>query len=112
MICEQHGVAITHQDSWSDFGIGEIACEVRWLTEPGWLTLEVEAPTLCMMAMEIGGRCEFRATPDRPAEGEYFGAGALTLGAPGSPGAGHAAAMRDGRLCGVGLHATEAGRSP
>jgi AraC family transcriptional regulator len=108
MIRVKHGVAITHQDSWSDFGIEEIAMEVRWLTEPGWLMLEVEAPTLYMMAMETGGRCEFRATPDRPVEGDYFGSGALTLAAPGSQVAVYAAEMRDARLCCFALHATEA----
>ena len=25
---------------------------MRWLTEPGWLTLQVEAPTLLMMATD------------------------------------------------------------
>lgn len=108
MIREQHGVAITHQESWAGFGIEEIASEVRWLTEPGWLTLEVEAPTLCMMAMEIGGRCEFRTTPDGAVEGEYFGSGALTLVAPGSRVAVYAAEMRNARLCCFALHATEA----
>jgi AraC-like DNA-binding protein len=108
MIREKHGVAITRQDSWSDFGIEEIAMEVRWVTEPGWLTLEVEAPTLCMMAMEIGGRCEFRVTPDRPVEGEYFGSSALTLAAPGSQVAVYAAEMRDARLCCFALHAIAA----
>ena len=69
MIRGKHGVAITDQRSWAEFGVEEVACEVRWLTEPGSLTLEVEAPTLCMMATEIGGRCEFRAKPDQPVDG-------------------------------------------
>jgi AraC family transcriptional regulator len=112
MIREKHGVAITHQQSWSDFGIEEIASEVRWLTEPGWLTLEVEVPTLCMMAAEIGGRCEFRARPDQPVEGEYFGSGALTFAMPGSQVAIHAAEMRHARLCCFALHATEADYLP
>jgi hypothetical protein len=65
MIAGNHGVTITDQQNWTDFGVEENAYELRWLTEPGWLTLEVKAPTLCMMATEIGGRCEFRAKPDR-----------------------------------------------
>src|SRR6266478_828012 len=108
MIREKHGVAITHQDSWADFGIEEIAMEVRWLTEPGWLTLEVEAPTLCMMATEIGGRCEFRAKPDQPLGGEYFGSGALAFAAPGSRVAIHAAEMRQALLCCFALQARDA----
>ena len=46
MIRGKHGVAITDQRSWAEFGVEEVACEVRWLTEPGSMTLEVEAPTL------------------------------------------------------------------
>jgi AraC family transcriptional regulator len=99
MIRSEHGVAIAHQQSWADGGVEEVASEVRWLTEPGWLTLQVEAPTLCMMATEIGGRCDFRATPDRPVDGAYFGSGALALVGPGSPVVIHAAEMRQGRLC-------------
>jgi AraC family transcriptional regulator len=108
MIRDKHGVAVTDQRSWVDFGVEEIACEVRWLTEPGWLTLEVEAPTLCMMATETGGRCEFRAKPDQPVDGEYFGSGALAFAAPGSQVAIHAAEMRQARLCRFAFHVADA----
>jgi AraC family transcriptional regulator len=108
MIRGTHGVAITDQQSWADFGVEEVACEVRWLTEPGWLTLEVEAPTVCMMATEIGGRCEFRAKPDQAVDGEYFGSGALAFAAPGSRVAIHAAEMRQARLCCFAFHTADA----
>ena len=108
MIREKHGVAITDQQSWADFGVEEVACEVRWLTEPGWLTLEVEAPTLCMMATEIGGRCEFRAKPDQPVDGEYFGSGALAFASPPSRVAIHATEMRQARLCCFAFHTADA----
>jgi AraC family transcriptional regulator len=108
MIREKHGVAIADQRSWADFGVEEIASEVRWLTEPGWLTLQVDSPALVMMGTEIGGRCDFRATPDRPADGEYFGSGALALVGPGSPVVIHAAEMRHGRLCCFAFHAADA----
>jgi AraC family transcriptional regulator len=108
MIRDQHGVAITDQRRWADFGVAEVACEVRWLTEPGWLTLEVEAPTLCTMATETGGRCEFRVKPDQPVDGEYFGSGALAFAAPGSRIAIHAAEMRQARLCCFEFHAADA----
>jgi AraC family transcriptional regulator len=104
MIRDAHGVDITDQRSWADFGVEEVACEVRWRTEPGWLVLEVEAPTLCMMASEIGGRCELRAKPDQPVDGEYFGSGALTFAAPGSRVAIYAAEMRQARLCCFAFH--------
>jgi AraC-like DNA-binding protein len=99
MIREKRGVAIAHERSWANFGIEEVTSEVRWLTEPGWLTLQVEAPTLCMMATEIGGRCDFREKPDHPVDGEYFGLGALALVGRDSPVVIHAAEMRQGRLC-------------
>jgi AraC family transcriptional regulator len=108
MIRDQHGVAITDQRRWADFGVAEVACEVRWLTEPGWLTLEVEAPTLCTMATETGGRCEFRVKPDQPVDGEYFGSGALAFVVPGSRVAIHAAEMRQARLCCFAFHAADA----
>jgi hypothetical protein len=85
--------------SWAAFGVAEVACEVRWLTEPGQTTLAVEAPTLCMMAIEIRGRCEFKAKPDQSVDGEYFGSGALAFTAPGSRVSIRAAEMRRARLC-------------
>jgi AraC family transcriptional regulator len=108
MICEKHGVAVTDQRSWTDFGVAEVAYEVQWLTEPGWLTLEVEAPTLCMMATEIGGRCEFRAKPDQSPDGEYFGSGALAFAVSGAWVAIHAAEMRKARLCCFAFHTRDA----
>jgi AraC family transcriptional regulator len=108
MIRDKRGVAITDQRSWADFGVEEVACEVRWLTEPGWLTFAVEAPTLCMMATEIGGRCEFRAKPDQPVDGEHFGSGALAFAATGSRVAIYAAEMRQARLCCFAFYATDA----
>ena len=108
MIARKHGVTITNQRTWADFGVEEVACEVRWLTEPGWLTLQVELPTLCMMATEIGGRCDFRTKPDQPVDGEYFGSGALALVGPGSPVVIHAAEMRQGRLCCFAFRAADA----
>jgi AraC family transcriptional regulator len=108
MIHDKHGVAVTDQRSWIDFGVEEIACEVRWLTEPGWLTLKGEVPTLCVMATETGGRCEFRAKPDQPVQGEYFGSGALALAAHGSRVTIYAAEMRQARLCCFAFHAADA----
>ena len=108
MIVGKHGVTIVDQRSWADFGIEEHACEIRWMTESGWLTLEAEAPTLCMMATEIGGRCEFRAKPDQPLGSEYFGPGALAFAAPGSQIAIHAVEMRQARLCCFAFQARDA----
>jgi AraC-like DNA-binding protein len=104
------GVEVARQQSWADFGVEEVAYELRWVTEPGWLTIAVEAPTLCMMADEIGGRCELKAKAEQPAYGEYFGSGALTLVARGEQVTVHAAEMREARLCCFALHTTEADR--
>jgi AraC family transcriptional regulator len=99
MIRSKSGVTISRQQSWTDFGIEELAFEVRWVTEPGWLALDIEVPTLCTMATEVGGRCEFRAKADQPVDGGYFGSAALAFAAAGAPFAIHAAEMRHGRLC-------------
>jgi len=61
-----------------------------------------------MMATEIGGRCEFRAKPDQPVDGEYFGSGALAFAVPGSRVAIHAAEMRQARLCCFAFHTADA----
>jgi AraC family transcriptional regulator len=108
MIREKHGVAISEERNCGALGVVEVAREVRWLTEPGWLTLEAEAPTLCMTAAEIGGRCELRAKPDEPVDGEYFGSGALAFVAAGSSFTVHAAEMRQARLCCFAFRATAA----
>jgi AraC family transcriptional regulator len=108
LICEKHGVAVTDQRSWRDFGVEEVAYEIRWLTEPGWLALEVEAPTLCVVATEVGGRCEFRAEPDQSPDGEYFGSGTLAFAARGGRVVIHAAEMRQARLCCFAFHIADA----
>lgn len=59
-ICAVRGVAITDLRRRIDFGVDEVVYELRWLTEPGWVTLEVEIPTLVVMGSETGGHCEFR----------------------------------------------------
>jgi AraC family transcriptional regulator len=108
MIRGKRGVDVTGQQSWADAGVEEVAWEVRWLTEPGWLMIEAEAPTLCLMATEVGGRCELRAKPDQPVDGGYFGFGALSFAAPGASIAVHAAEMRQGRICCFAFHAAGA----
>jgi AraC-like DNA-binding protein len=108
MISARQGVAVTHQQSWTEFGVEEVAYQLRWVTEPGWLIVDVKVPTLCMMAAEIGGRCELKEKADQPGEGEYFGSGALTFAAPGGQVVIHAAEMREARLCCFALHAADA----
>jgi AraC-like DNA-binding protein len=109
MVLGKQGIAIVGQQSWRDFGVEETAYEIRWLTANGWLTLQAEQPTLCMATVEVGGRCEFRAHPDQPVDGEYFGSDTLAFAESGSSVAVYAAEMREVRLCCFTLHARNAG---
>jgi AraC family transcriptional regulator len=52
---------------------------LQWETEPGWVQLSFGTPALCIVANEIGGRCEIRAVANQPAEGEYFGSEHLSF---------------------------------
>jgi AraC-like DNA-binding protein len=108
MVLGKQGIAIVGQQSWRDFGVEETAYEVRWLTANGWLTLQAEQPTLYMATVEVGGRCEFRAHPDQPADGEYFGSDTLAFAGSGSSVAVYAAEMREVRLCCFTLCAPDA----
>ena len=108
MIVAKQGAAVTYQQSWAEFGVEEAAYELRWITEPGWLTVEARLPTLCVMATEIGGRCELKPRSGSPGEGEYFGSGALTFVGAGEQVMVHAAEMREARLCCFAFHAADA----
>jgi AraC-like DNA-binding protein len=72
--------------------------DVRWDTEPGWMTWSFERPTLCFVVEEIGGRAELRARPDAPSEGAYFGNGHLTFLAPGDPVTLYSSSLRQARF--------------
>ena len=109
MVLGKHGISIVGQQSWRSFGVEETAYEIRWLNANGWLTLQAEQPTLYMAAAEVGGRCELRAHPDQPVDGEYFGSDALSFAASGSSVALYAAEIREVRLCCFTLHARNAG---
>ena len=109
MILGKYGIAIAGQQSRRDFGVEQIAYEMHWLTANGWLTLQADQPTLYMATVEVGGRCELRAHPDQPVDGEYFGSDALAVAAPGSSVAVCAAEIREVRLCCFTLHARDAG---
>lgn len=99
MVLGKYGVSIVLQQSWVDFGVEENAYEIRWLADNGWATFRAELPTLYTVVSEVGGRCELRARPDQPADGEYFGSDALTFVSAGSTVVVHAAEMRQVRCC-------------
>jgi AraC family transcriptional regulator len=112
MILGKHGVTVARQQNWRHFGVEETAYEIRWLADDAWMTLQAELPTLFMAASEVGGRCELRARPDRPVDGQYFGSDALTFAGPGSRVAVYAAQMRQARLCCFALRASDANYIP
>ena len=95
---EGHGTRVSiHRDRrWP--GISGRIFDVQWDAEPGWVTWSFERPTLCLLREEIGGRGELRSHRDRPAEGEYFGAGHLTLRPAAEPLILYAASLRQARL--------------
>lgn len=112
MILEMHGVKVASRQNWVGFGIEEIAYDLHWVTEPGWMMLEAVAPTICFVATEIGGRCELSNQSATPEAGEYFGPGAVTFATPGSRVVVHAAEMRQARLCCFVLNASGADDVP
>jgi AraC family transcriptional regulator len=81
VIEEERGVraSIRGRHGWP--GVTRAVLDLRWETEPGWLTLSFGSPTLYVVASEIGGRCQTRTDPDLPAQGEYFGSGHLSFAA-------------------------------
>jgi AraC family transcriptional regulator len=107
MIHAKQGVEVTQQ-SWMDAGVEERAYDIRWVAESGSLTLHAPQSTLCMVASEVGGRCELRARADQPIDGEYFGSDALTFLAARSPVAIYGARMRQARLCCFTFHVSDA----
>lgn len=98
MIQKENGVraSIPNRRAWP--GVSQMIFDLRWETEPGWIALSFEAPALCFVANEVGGRCQLRRVPDQPAEGEYFGTGHLSFAAAAQPVIVHAGEMRHARL--------------
>jgi AraC family transcriptional regulator len=106
MIRAKEGIEVT-QKSWMDAGVEERAYNIRWVAESGSLTLQAPQPTLCVVALEVGGRCELRARADQPIDGEYFGSDALTFLAAGSRVAIYGAQVRQARLCCFTFHVSD-----
>jgi AraC family transcriptional regulator len=98
MITQESGVHITTQSRQQWPGLLRITLNLRWETEPGWITLTFDAPALCVLLSETGGRCQIRIRPEQPAQGDYFGTGHLSFVAPLQPLTVHATEMRDARI--------------
>ena len=98
MITRESGVRVAASSRKQWPGVTRIVLHLRWETEPGWIAVTFDAPALCAVLSETGGRCQIRIQPDQPALGEYFGAGHLSLIAPTQPLIIHAAEMRDARI--------------
>ena len=98
MIRQEHGVhaAVLGRQTWP--GLTHVGLGLRWETEPGWVAISFDAPTLLVATSELGGRCQVRAKPDRPSEGEYVGTGHLSLITAAQTVVIHAVEMREARI--------------
>ena len=98
MIREEHGVraAASSRHIWP--GLIHVALSLRWETEPGWIALSFDKPTLLVATSEFGGRCEVREAPGRPTGGEYIGTGHLSLVTAARTAVIHAVEMREARI--------------
>jgi AraC family transcriptional regulator len=79
MIQKEHGVRVSRQNHREWPGIACTILDLRWETEPGWISLTFDTPLLCVVLNETGGRCQTRVEPDQPAQGDYFGTGHLSF---------------------------------
>ncbi|WP_426440417.1 helix-turn-helix domain-containing protein [Bradyrhizobium genosp. P] len=98
MIQKEHGVRVSAQNRWEWPGIACAIFDLRWETEPGWISFSFDAPLLCAVMSEIGGRCQTRLEPDRPVEGDYFGTGHLSFATPSQSFVIYASEMRHARI--------------
>jgi AraC family transcriptional regulator len=98
MITKEFGVHVNAPSRQEWPGILRTILNLRWETEPGWIALAFDLPTLCVVLSETGGRCQIRMQPEQLAQGDYFGTGHLSFIAPSQPLAIHATEMRDARV--------------
>lgn len=79
MLLAQHAVrsSVLRSHSWA--GLSCVIVEALWSDSPGWLTWSFERPALCFLLEEVGGRATLRSQPDASPDGEFFGAGHLSL---------------------------------
>jgi AraC family transcriptional regulator len=89
-------IATSSQQRWP--GLLRTVLNARWETEPGWIALTCDAPALCVLLDETGGRCQIRMHPEQPVQGEYFGTGHLSFVTASQPLAVHATEMRSARV--------------
>ena len=98
MITKKFGVEVTASSRQQWPRLLRTILNMRWETEPGWIALAFDAPVLCVLLGETGGRCQIRIQPEQPAQGDYFGTGHLSFVAPSQPLTIHATEMRDARI--------------
>ena len=98
MIRQEHGVhaSVSGRQRWP--GLTHVGLSLRWETEPGWIAMSFDAPTLLVATSELGGRCQVRAEPGCPTDGEYVGTGHLSLITPAQTAVVHAVEMREARI--------------
>ena len=78
--------------------IWQVNCDPNARLQGKWIALTFDSPVLCVALSETGGRCQIRAQPEQPAQGDYFGTGHLSFVAPSQPLTIYATEMRDARI--------------
>jgi AraC family transcriptional regulator len=98
MVKKVSGVRISalNRQEWP--GLVRTILDMRWETEPGWIAFSFDAPMLCVVLSETGGRCQTRTQPQQPPQGDYFGTGHLSFVAASGSLTIYAAEMRDARI--------------
>src|SRR5271154_2205590 len=109
MLVAQHAAhsSVLRTQAWP--GLSYVVVEAHWGTSPGWLTWSFERPALCFLLEEVGGRAALRSTPDTPLDGEYFGAGHLSLIAAAEHITLHSSSLRQASFVHLTLNPHEAG---
>jgi AraC-like DNA-binding protein len=98
MMQNEHGVRVSARSRKEWPGIACTIFDLRWETEPGGILFSFDAPLLCVIVSETGGRCQIRVKPDQAVEGDYFGTGHLSFAAPSQPFTVYASEMRHARI--------------
>jgi AraC-like DNA-binding protein len=98
MIQKENGVRASVQNRQEWPGIVRTIFDLRWETEPGWISFAFASPLLCVVVSETGGRCQTRVEPDQPVDGDYFGTGHLSFTAPSRSFTIYATEMRHARI--------------
>ena len=97
-VLQRQGVVVDQESPRAFPGVERVLTDLRWETEPGWIGLSFDRPTLCAVVEQVGGRCQMRPGPQVTVDGAYYGDGQLTFVATGQAVFVLASEMRHARL--------------